>query len=102
MEWSDQYGGVYRLKMLWWDALVVTDPFALAQICGRGEGALEKAADQYKPINYVRSVVQIPWNVCTAVLLCLYMLQTAFSASALQHNPAPAQLVYTCCSLVVL
>jgi cytochrome P450 len=49
--WSDQYGGIYRLKFLWQDALVVTDPTALAAIMGRGEGAMDKASLVYAPIN---------------------------------------------------
>lgn len=46
-------GGVVRLKFLWKDALIVTDPQALAQIMGRGEGALDKAAGVYHTINYM-------------------------------------------------
>ncbi len=42
-----------RLKFLWKDALIVTDPQALAQIMGRGEGALDKAAGIYATINYM-------------------------------------------------
>ncbi|KIY97876.1 hypothetical protein MNEG_10087 [Monoraphidium neglectum] len=49
--WADEYGGVYRMKFLWRDTLVVTDPDALAVIMGRGEGALDKAAAAYAPIN---------------------------------------------------
>lgn len=51
LEWSNIYGGIYRLKFLWQDALVVTDPVALAAIMGRGEGAMDKAALVYAPIN---------------------------------------------------
>jgi hypothetical protein len=51
LDWSNQYGGIYRLKFLWQDALVVTDPVALAAIMGRGEGAMDKAALVYAPIN---------------------------------------------------
>ncbi|KAI8464092.1 MAG: cytochrome P450 [Monoraphidium minutum] len=50
-DWSDKYGGIYRLKFLWHEALVVTDPLALGTIMGRGEGALDKAAMAYAPIN---------------------------------------------------
>jgi cytochrome P450 len=50
-DWADQYGGVYRMKFLWRDALVVTDPLALGVIMGRGEGAMDKAAMAYAPIN---------------------------------------------------
>jgi hypothetical protein len=35
LEWSNQYGGIYRLKFLWQDALIVTDPGALAAIMVR-------------------------------------------------------------------
>eukprot|EP00775_Hariotina_reticulata_P012934 gene12934-13062_t len=51
LQWSDKYGGIYRLKFLWKDALVVTDPTALAAIMGRGEGAMDKASLVYAPIN---------------------------------------------------
>ena len=51
LEWTNQHGGIYRLKFLWQDALVVTDPVALAAIMGRGEGAMDKAALVYAPIN---------------------------------------------------
>lgn len=51
--WADKYGGIVRVKFLWRDALVVTDPAALAVIMGRGEGALDKAAGVYSPINYM-------------------------------------------------
>jgi hypothetical protein len=44
---------VVRLKFLWKDALIVTDPQALASIMGRGEGALDKAAGVYATINYM-------------------------------------------------
>jgi hypothetical protein len=40
-----------RLKFLWQDALVVTDPDALSAIMGRGEGGMDKAALMYAPIN---------------------------------------------------
>ncbi|PNH05794.1 Cytochrome P450 72C1 [Tetrabaena socialis] len=53
LKWSDEYGGILRVKFLWHDGLVVTDPAALAAICGRGEGALDKAAGIYSPINFM-------------------------------------------------
>jgi hypothetical protein len=33
LEWSNTYGGIYRMKFLWQDTLVVTDPTALAGVC---------------------------------------------------------------------
>jgi cytochrome P450 len=51
LRWADAYGGVVRIKFLWRDAVIVTDPAALAAIMGRGEGALDKAAAAYAPIN---------------------------------------------------
>jgi hypothetical protein len=51
LDWSNQHGSIYRLKFLWQDALVVTDPAALAAIMGRGEGAMDKASLVYAPIN---------------------------------------------------
>ena len=39
------------MKFLWREALVVTDPYALGTIMGRGEGALDKASLVYAPIN---------------------------------------------------
>lgn len=51
LSWSNKYGGICRVKFLWQDALVVTDPAALAAIMGRGEGAMDKAAVAYAPIN---------------------------------------------------
>eukprot|EP00879_Flechtneria_rotunda_P001530 GHRR01001687.1.p1 GENE.GHRR01001687.1~~GHRR01001687.1.p1 ORF type:complete len:154 (-),score=13.75 GHRR01001687.1:315-776(-) len=51
LKWADAYGGICRVKFLWKDALVVTDPAALAAIMGRGEGAMDKAAAAYAPIN---------------------------------------------------
>jgi len=51
LEWADQYGGIYRMKFLWHDTLIVTDPAALAAIMGRGDGAMDKAALAYSPIN---------------------------------------------------
>lgn len=51
LQWADQYGGIVRVKFLWHDGLVVTDPAALAVISGRGEGAMDKAADMYSPVN---------------------------------------------------
>eukprot|EP00882_Tetradesmus_deserticola_P007379 GHRQ01007773.1.p1 GENE.GHRQ01007773.1~~GHRQ01007773.1.p1 ORF type:complete len:516 (+),score=176.63 GHRQ01007773.1:158-1705(+) len=51
LDWSNQYGGIYRIKFLWQDALIVTDPAALAGIMGRGDGAMDKAALVYAPIN---------------------------------------------------
>ncbi|GBG00430.1 cytochrome P450 [Raphidocelis subcapitata] len=53
LKWADDHGGVVRLKFLWKDALIVTDPQALASIMGRGEGALDKAAGVYQTINYM-------------------------------------------------
>ncbi|KIY96472.1 hypothetical protein MNEG_11492 [Monoraphidium neglectum] len=53
LKWADDYGGVVRVKFLWKDALIVTDPQALAAIMGRGEGALDKAAGVYATINYM-------------------------------------------------
>ncbi|KXZ56708.1 hypothetical protein GPECTOR_1g638 [Gonium pectorale] len=53
LQWADQYGGIVRGKFLWHDGLLVTDPAALATICGRGEGALDKAAALYSPINFM-------------------------------------------------
>ncbi|KAI8477013.1 MAG: cytochrome P450 [Monoraphidium minutum] len=53
LKWADDYGGVVRIKFLWKDALIVTDPQALASIMGRGEGALDKAAGMYSTINYM-------------------------------------------------
>lgn len=40
-----------RVKFLWRDALIVTDPVALGAIMGRGEGAIDKAAAVYATIN---------------------------------------------------
>ncbi|GLC46900.1 hypothetical protein PLESTB_001281900 [Pleodorina starrii] len=51
LRWADQYGGFVRLKFLWYDTLMVTDPAALSVICGRGEGSVDKAAQLYAPIN---------------------------------------------------
>lgn len=54
LQWCDDFGGdggVIRVKFLWRDALMVTDPAALGRIMGRGEGALDKAALAYAPIN---------------------------------------------------
>ena len=51
LKWADDYGGVLRIKFLWKDALIVTDPAALAAIMGRGDGALDKAAGMYHTIN---------------------------------------------------
>lgn len=51
LDWADRYGGIFRAQFLWQDALVVTDPAALAAIMGRGEGAMDKAALAYAPIN---------------------------------------------------
>ncbi|WIA35872.1 hypothetical protein OEZ86_004255 [Tetradesmus obliquus] len=51
LKWADEYGGIYRMKFLWHDTLIVTDPQALAVIMGRGEGAIDKAAIAYAPIN---------------------------------------------------
>ncbi|GBF93726.1 cytochrome P450 [Raphidocelis subcapitata] len=53
LKWADDYGGIVRVKFLWKDALIVTDPAALATIMGRGEGALDKAAGVYATINYM-------------------------------------------------
>jgi cytochrome P450 len=36
---------------LWHDVVIVTDPEAVATICGRGESSLDKAAAMYFPIN---------------------------------------------------
>jgi len=44
-------GGIVRIKFLWRDTLLVTDPQALGVIMGRGDGALDKAALAYAPIN---------------------------------------------------
>lgn len=41
---------IYSLRR-WQDALVVTEPSVLAAIMGRGEGAMDKAALVYSPIN---------------------------------------------------
>ena len=45
--------------MLWHDGIVVTDPAALAQICGRGEGACDKASYFYHAIDGVSQGVQV-------------------------------------------
>ncbi|GFH16777.1 uncharacterized protein HaLaN_13268, partial [Haematococcus lacustris] len=44
LQWANQFGGIYRVRALWIDSVVVTDPKLLATICGRGPGALEKAS----------------------------------------------------------
>jgi hypothetical protein len=49
--WADKYGGITRVQFLNQPALIVTDPAALAGIMGRGEGAMDKAALAYAPIN---------------------------------------------------
>jgi hypothetical protein len=49
--WADEYGGIYRMKFLWQDCIIVTDPPTLAAIMGRGEGAMDKAHVAYAPIN---------------------------------------------------
>jgi hypothetical protein len=49
--WSDKYGGIVRAQFLHQPALIVTDPAALAAIMGRDEGAMDKAALAYAPIN---------------------------------------------------
>uniref|UniRef100_A0A383VEH9 Cytochrome P450 n=1 Tax=Tetradesmus obliquus TaxID=3088 RepID=A0A383VEH9_TETOB len=51
LAWSDKYGGIVRAQFLHQPALIVTDPAALAAIMGRGEGAMDKAAITYAPIN---------------------------------------------------
>lgn len=50
-DWADEYGGIYRMKFLWRDTLVVTDPIALGAVMGRGEGSVDKAWAAYAPIN---------------------------------------------------
>lgn len=40
-----------RLKFLWNDVVLVTEPAALASIMGRGEHAVDKAFETYAPIN---------------------------------------------------
>ncbi|KAF5828281.1 cytochrome P450, partial [Dunaliella salina] len=51
LEWANKYGGIYRVKVLWMEGLVVTDPAAVAAICGRGAEGLDKADIVYSPIN---------------------------------------------------
>ena len=51
LDWADKHGGILRAQFLWQDALVVTDPAALAAIMGRGEGGMDKASLVYAPIN---------------------------------------------------
>jgi cytochrome P450 len=51
LSWSDKYGGIARAQFLNQPALIVTDPAALAAIMGRGEGAMDKAALTYAPVN---------------------------------------------------
>lgn len=51
LSWANQYGGVYRIKVMWRDLIVVSDPREAARIMGRGEGALDKSPDLYLPIN---------------------------------------------------
>ena len=51
--------------MLWRDALLVTDPAAVAAACGRGEGSLDKAAEMYAPVNGMTSPHGTP-NLLTA------------------------------------
>lgn len=51
LSWANKYGGIYRVKYLWKDAVVVTDPEAVAAIMGRGPGALDKSAATYGSVN---------------------------------------------------
>jgi cytochrome P450 len=51
--WSDKYGGILRFSFAGNNCVLVTDPQALGTIMGRGEGALDKAAISYKPINFM-------------------------------------------------
>jgi cytochrome P450 len=51
LNWANEYGGIYRMKFLWQDCIIVTDPPALAAIMGRGDGAMDKAHVAYAPIN---------------------------------------------------
>ncbi|KAL6749937.1 cytochrome P450 [Haematococcus lacustris] len=60
LQWANQFGGIYRVRALWIDSVVVTDPKLLATICGRGPGALEKASIMYTPINQMCSVAGHP------------------------------------------
>lgn len=39
---ADEYDGIYRMKFLWQDCIIVTDPLALAAMMGRGEAALSQ------------------------------------------------------------
>ncbi|GMH38538.1 hypothetical protein BSKO_06422 [Bryopsis sp. KO-2023] len=51
LKWANKYGGVYRMKVLWRDILIISDPREVARIVGRGEGGQDKSADLYLPIN---------------------------------------------------
>lgn len=51
LAWANEYGGVYRTKVMWRDLIVVSEPREAAKIMGRGEGALDKSPELYLPIN---------------------------------------------------
>lgn len=51
LSWTNEYGGIFRLRVMWRDIVIVADPREAAKIMGRGEGALDKSPDLYKPIN---------------------------------------------------
>lgn len=53
LDYADMYGGIVRLRVLWVDAIMVTEPRAVAKIMGSlsREGAIDKAATTYGPVN---------------------------------------------------
>jgi len=65
LAWTNQFGGIYRFKLLFKDILIVTDPESVATIMGRGEGALDKSAVAYGHVSQMVSKDGHP-NLLTA------------------------------------
>ena len=59
--------------MLWHDGIVVTDPAALAQICGRGEGACDKASYFYHAIDGVSEGTFARMHLCVLSVVTRFL-----------------------------
>lgn len=58
--WANQYGGVYRLKVLWRDLVVVSDPQLVSLILRRDALDLPK-----EPSIFLRTI-KVSWRVVSA------------------------------------
>jgi len=55
LSWTNEFGGIYRLRIPFEDVLIVTDPQAVAGIMGRGDRSLDKSQAAYGHVSQMVS-----------------------------------------------